>query len=185
MRTGSALAIAVLLVACGGDGGESLGPAPPDLNGSWAFNWTNMNGTIVGLGSFSCNITGVNATLTQVDNTFSGQINGDWSMTCIAGGQTETMTASGGAISNGVISGYRVSFSMATDDASQTGTISGNSMSGQSTWRVDFGAPYGVVVVRGNWGAVRTQATAAAAAQLPAARAGRLTGSMAAAITGS
>jgi hypothetical protein len=38
-----------------------------------------------------------------------------------------------------VISGYRVSFSMATDDASQTGTISGNSMSGQSTWRVDFG----------------------------------------------
>jgi hypothetical protein len=55
-----------------------------------------MNGTIVGLGSFSCNITGVNATLTQVDNTFSGQINGDWSMTCLAGGQTETMTASGG-----------------------------------------------------------------------------------------
>ena len=144
-----------------------------------------MNGTIVGLGSFSCNITGVNATLTQVDNTFSGQINGDWSMTCIAGGQTETMTATGGVISNGVISGYRVSFSMATDDASQTGTISGNSMSGQATWRVDFGAPYGIVVVRGNWGAVRTQATTAAGLQLPAAKAGRLAGTMAAAITGS
>jgi len=58
-------------------------------------------------------------------------------------------------------------------------------MSGQATWRVDFGAPYGIVVVRGNWGAVRTQAAAAAAAQLPAAKAGRLTGTMAPAITGS
>jgi hypothetical protein len=178
MRIRSALAIAVLLAGCGGDGGESLGPAPPDLNGNWTFNWANMNGTIAELGSFSCSITGVNATLTQVENTFTGQINGDWLMTCMAAGQSESETLTGGVITHGLISGNRVSFSMATDEASQTGTISGNSMSGEATWRVNFGTPYGVVVVRGHWGAVRNQATAAAAEPLPATKGTALTAAM-------
>jgi hypothetical protein len=183
MRIGSALAIAVLLVGCGGDGGESLGPAPPDLDGHWTFNWTNMSGTVIGVGTFACNVNGVNATLTQVDNTFSGQTSGGL-LTCLAGGETASENLGDGVITNGIISGNRVSFYLATEDASQTGSISGNSMSGQATWRTDFGAPYGIVVMRGNWGAVRTQATAIAVPQAKVSGSSNLTAAVVRLVTG-
>jgi hypothetical protein len=33
--------------------------------------------------------------------------------------------------------------------------VNGNSMSGNSTWQLNLGSPYGVVVLNGSWGAIR------------------------------
>jgi myosin-crossreactive antigen len=145
-----------LLVLAGCGGSDSTGPTPPaNVGGTWRFNWTNMAGTVGNLGSISCQATGVNATLSQSGVTFTGTIIGEYLVACTAGGQTASDVVSGGVITNGIVNGNQVSFNLATADASQTGTVSGNSMSGSATWRLDLGSPYGVVTLRGSWGGSR------------------------------
>jgi hypothetical protein len=62
-----------------------------------------------------------------------------------------------------MVNGSQVTFNLATSDAAQTGTVSGNSMSGTAHWRLDLGSPYGVVTLDGNWGSVRTASTTSVA----------------------
>lgn len=97
------VAVLLALAACGGDdssgGLVQPGPSQPaNVAGNWTFNWTNMAGTHPSVGSFACNVNGVHATLTQTNATFSGTINGDWSISCSGGGQTVSDTFTGGLL---------------------------------------------------------------------------------------
>jgi hypothetical protein len=114
-----------------------------------------MAGNVSGFGTFSCNVSGVNVALNQTGTTFTGNVVGDWVITCLAGGQSASQTFTGGVLSNGAINGNAISFSLATADAQNNGTVNGNSMSGNSTWQLNLGSPYGVVVLNGSWGAIR------------------------------
>ncbi len=157
-----AVGVALLMAAgCDGGGGESLGPPPnADVGGDWILSWTNMRGTVSGV-SVSCNATGLHATITQTGTSLTGQIIGTWTFTCIAGGQSESVTASGGTISSGTVTGNHIHFHLATEDANQDGTVQGNTMSGTATWSADIGQPYGVVTLTGQWSGVRTSSTTA------------------------
>ena len=153
---GAALLIAV---GCGG-GGESLGPAPnADIGGDWVLNWTNMSGTVSGAGTISCDLSGFHATINQTGTSFTGQGFGTWTLSCLGGGQSGSEMGSGGVISSGTVTGNHVHFHLATEDASQDGTVEGNSMSGTSTWRLDLGSPYGVLILKGQWAGVRSTDT--------------------------
>ena len=139
------IALATLAVACG----DSTGPSA-DLTGAWGFSASNLSG-----GGVSCNVSGVTLTLTQSNGSFSGSYSSG-TLACTGPGGSFSDTFSGGIVVNGSISSTgAVTFNLDTSDFQLTGTVSGNSMSGTATIRVDFGAPTGVVTLSGNWGASR------------------------------
>ncbi len=97
-------------------------------------------------------ITNLGLNITQAGTTFTGTYSGG-SMICTALGQSVTLGPFQGTVVNGAINGTSVSFDLDTQDWRNTGTISGSSMSGQVTVRLDFGA--GPVTLSGNWSAAR------------------------------
>jgi hypothetical protein len=58
-----------------------------------------------------------------------------------------------GPIVSGSVSGNRVHFHFDTEDLDQQGTVSGNRMSGNCSWR---GEVNGYVMLTGKWSAVRS-----------------------------
>jgi autotransporter translocation and assembly factor TamB len=142
-----AVFVLVLLsvASCGGDGPTAVDPST--LNGTWSASFTNLSG--VGI---SCHSSSVTTTITTSGNTFTGTY-GSGTMTCAAGGQSQSGQFPSGAVVNGTINGNAVAFDLDTPDQHQTGTVSGNSMSGTATWKYNFGAPYGVVTLTGSWSA--------------------------------
>ncbi|HEU4647612.1 MAG TPA: hypothetical protein VFS33_01035 [Gemmatimonadales bacterium] len=141
-------ALTLLLVAgCSGDGPTASDPST--LNGTWSASFTNLGGS-----GISCSTTTVTATLTTSGNTFTGNY-GSGTMTCAAAGQSESAPIPGGVIVNGTINGNAVTFDLDTPDLHQTGTLSGNSMSGTAVWRADLGPPYGVITLTGSWSATK------------------------------
>jgi hypothetical protein len=134
-------------VACGG-GDNPTGPSTPNIAGTWRITWTNMAGN-----GLSCYTSPTPITLTQNGTTFTGTSNASWTLTCMSGAFQDSDTFVGMALSGGTINGNSVSFNMATADASNTGTLSGNTMSGQATWRFSTGTQN--YVLNGNWAATR------------------------------
>ena len=146
-RTLSLAALTLILAGCGGD---STGPSTTaNVGGAWTASITNLSGSGV-----SCFTSAFSVALSQTDNTFTGSY-GAGTITCSGNGQQLSENVPGGVIVNGTVSGDQVAFDLDTQDAHQTGTISGNSMSGTSVWRLDLGAPTGVITLNGNWSAVR------------------------------
>ena len=132
--------------ACGGD--DSTGPSRANVAGSWTLSASNVSGQGV-----SCNLSNTPMTLTQSGDTFTGSY-GPGSLTCFAGGESFSGGANG-TIVNGVVEGNSVQFDLNTQDLHQTGTVSGNSMSGTARWTFDLGAGVGIVVLNGNWSAAK------------------------------
>jgi hypothetical protein len=135
----------IALSACSAD---STGPSVPQVSGQWAYNASNLAG-----GGLSCSISGVRLILTQVRNTFSGSTNGG-NLNCVAGAVTLVHSAiANDVIANGQINGNSVSFDIGTSDLHNTGTLSGNSLSGQLSARINTGSS--ILTLIGNFSAVR------------------------------
>lgn len=143
LRRGIVL-ITLGLVACGGD---STGPgATANVTGTWSGTVSNLSGSGV-----VCQITGATITLSQSGATFTGTYTNAL-ISCTANGQTQSgLTA--GSIVNGKVTGTAVEFDFDTPDAHATGTISGNSMSGSTTFRINTGST--TVNLVGQWSAAR------------------------------
>jgi hypothetical protein len=140
------LAAATAIAACG----DSTAPAA-DVSGSWSLTISNLAG-----GGATCDFTAMTLTLTQTGSTFSGT-HGTGTISCSGGGSSFTDPVGSGPIVNGTVGGSgSVAFDFETSDFHLSGTISGTSMSGTATLKVDAGAPVGVVTLTGNWGASRT-----------------------------
>ena len=143
---GLVIALALTLPACSGD--DLSGPVAPTVDGQWSYSASNISGSGV-----ACDVSNMTMQLAQSGTTFSG-VSAGGILTCRAGGQSESGAFGGDIVANGRIDGNSVSWDLGTSDVHHTGTISGNSMSGQVTIRLDVGG--GDVVLAGNWSAVRT-----------------------------
>lgn len=142
-----AAATAVTLSAC--HGSNATGPAAPSVTGNWTYSASNVSGS-----GLACDISGVAMGLQQSGNTFTGSLTGG-TLSCTASGQTSTQSLGSDVVANGTIVGNTVAFDIGTSDIHDAGTISGNSMSGTVTIRLDLGAPTGVITLSGNFAAVR------------------------------
>jgi hypothetical protein len=149
MRTMRLGLLTMLAFGCGG--GDSTGPnQTANVAGAWTAALSNMSGGGLSCGSSSS----TTITLNQSGTTFSGGYSGG-ELTCTGPGGTLSFFVGNGTVLNGQVNGSSVSFDLDTPDYHHTGTVSGTSMSGSASWRIDFGAPTGVVTLNGNWGAAR------------------------------
>ena len=137
--------------ACSGDAdgaGGMMGPSIPSVAGSWTYNASNLSGSGV-----SCGVSGTSLAFTQSAGTFTGTYNGG-TLSCTGPGGTVTGSVGSGTVANGsVTTAGAVSFDFDTQDWRNTGTVSGNSISGTVVVRIDLGAPSGVVTRSGNFSA--------------------------------
>ena len=151
-RTLLLLLIPVFL-ACGGDddgAGGMMGPSIPSIAGSWTYNASNLSGSGV-----SCGVSGTSLAFTQSAGTFTGTYTGG-TLSCTGPGGTVTGSVGSATVANGsVTTAGAVSFDFDTQDWRNTGTLSGNSISGTATVRLDFGSPTGVITLSGNFSAAR------------------------------
>ena len=153
MRTRVPFAVAYFLtlgslLACSGD--STMGPDGPStaqVGGVWTYAASNVAG-----GGASCTVTNLRLTFVQSGTTFSGSYSGG-TMTCAAEGESATIGPFQGTVVNGTIDGNRVSFDLDTQDWHNSGTLSGSSMSGQVTVRIDLGD--GPITLSGSWSAAR------------------------------
>jgi len=137
------LVAAAFIVACGGD---ATSPAP-NVTGQWSYSATNISGSGV-----TCNISGVSLTLTQSGSTFTGSTAGG-NVSCSGPGGVLDEALGGDVVANGQVTGNAVQFDIGTQDIHNVGTLSGNSMSGTITLRVDTGTT--TIILTGNFSAVR------------------------------
>jgi hypothetical protein len=145
MRNRLAILSLLLVTACASD---ASGPQVTTLSGRWTYNATNVAG-----GGIACDIGNVTMNLNQVGSTFSGTVLGG-TISCRANGITFLNESLGDdVVLNGQTSGNAVSFDIGTTDLHNTGTLSGNSMSGQLSIRINTGTQ--VVVLVGNFAAVQ------------------------------
>lgn len=138
--------VAVLLSACGGDGGS--GPSEPaNIAGSWRFEAHDI--TMPGAAEV-CGMTG-SLVFEQTGETLSGEYTIDRIMcTGPGGGTTEGPFI--GPIVSGSVSGNKVHFHFDTEDLDQHGTVSGDRMTGTCTWSGDGD---GWMTMTGKWSAQR------------------------------
>ena len=150
----------LLLPACGGENGS--GPTQPqhaNIGGTWDFAISNLSATVNGIGiscSFSREIN-----ILQSGTTFSGTADPGL-LSCQAGAATASTLFGSEPIVSGTVNGNNVAFDFSTSDFHHAGTVSGNSMSGNATYRVDLGGTIGVVNMTGSWGASRLSGSASA-----------------------
>ncbi|MEN8376962.1 MAG: hypothetical protein ABFS34_16160, partial [Gemmatimonadota bacterium] len=142
------LAVLVLMAAAAaGCGDDPTGPSTPNVAGAWSYAATNVTAATV-----TCSFTNVSLSLTQSGTTFSGTYSGGL-LSCSAPGASFSEPIGGGPVASGTINGTSVTFDMDSSDWRNTGTISGNSMSGTVNVRVVVeGVP---IVLTGNFSAAR------------------------------
>ena len=137
---------ALLLAACGGD---SNGPSLPTVAGSYSLSQSNVAG-----GGISCNALGTTMTLTQSGATFSGNYSGG-TLTCTGPGGQFSNGIGSGTVANGTVNqNGAVAFDLDTQDWHLAGNLSGSSMSGTVTVRLNLTGS-GVQTLTGNWSAAR------------------------------
>jgi len=136
------------LAACGG-GDSPTEPRTINLSGTWRITYTNMTGS-----GITCGTTAIDYVISQSGTTFSGTSSSTYTITCTDGVNTLSETFVGAIITNGHINGSAIQFDLATSSAHQTGTISGNSMTGTASWTLDLGSS-GTVVLNGQFGGLR------------------------------
>lgn len=157
MRNRASFSIASLLilgslVGCGGDSMGPEGTSLPQVGGSWTYAAPNMTGTLSGGASVTCSFSNVPITISQTGSTFTGSTNGG-SFICSAVGVSDGGTFGSRIVVNGELDGSDVEFDFDGPDWHHTGSINGNSMSGQATAIIETGS--GSVVLRGSWSAAR------------------------------
>jgi hypothetical protein len=76
------------------------------------------------------------------------ELQSTYTLSCTDGITTLTDTLTGAIITNGRITGNAISFDLASSAAHQTGTVSGDTMSGTATWTLDLEAS-GTIILRG------------------------------------
>ncbi len=132
------------LFACGGEQPQTAPPEIPSIAGTWTFNASNLSG-----GGFSCDALAYRLSVNQSGTTFTGSYSGG-TIRCTGDGKTVEAGPLTGTIVNGTVTeSGSVSFDLDTQDFHQTGTVSGDSMSGTATWRFDFSG-----ILSGSWGQV-------------------------------
>ena len=118
-----------------------------NISGQWTYNISNAAGS-----GLSCNLTGITLSLTQTGSTFTGTTTGGL-ISCSGPGGSASDVLGNDVVANGHIDGNAVQFDISTQDIHNTGTLSGNSMSGSVTIRVvSSGVTF---VLNGNFTAVR------------------------------
>lgn len=138
----------LILLACGDNG---TGPSTASVTGTWSGSVSNMSGS-----GISCSSTeATQSTLDQSGTSFSGSYTGG-TVFCSGPGGGTTVPIGSGSVINGTVNGSSVIFDLDTPDSHFAGTMSGNSMSGNAQWRVDLGAPIGVITLSGTWAATRS-----------------------------
>lgn len=147
--------LALVALGCDGDGGTSP-PEVIDIRGTWAYSSLDLTG-----GPITCQMTGIEATLTQDGSSFTGTTQGG-SVTCQSGGETGSQDLDPFAVTGGTVAGTAITFTIESLDQgtvvniTHAGTVSGNTMSGTVTAQFELPAPYGFVVnLTGTWSATR------------------------------
>ena len=103
-----------------------------NLAGRWNYNAQNVAGS-----GRSCNVIGVVVTIDQKGSTFTGNVTGG-SVSCTEGGEVVLeYPLLDDVIANGRINGSTVSFDIGGPEVHHTGSVSGNSLTGQLTIQAD------------------------------------------------
>jgi len=111
---------------------DSTGPKLAAVAGVWAYSTTNVQGS-----GANCSSTGTILTLTQSGATFSGTYAGG-TLTCTTPLGPVVQQIPTGVVANGTVSESAVSFNFDTSDWTNTGSISGNTMTGTLVVHVTF-----------------------------------------------
>jgi hypothetical protein len=144
---GSLASLGVLL-GCGGDG-SGVAPGDTNVTGSWNAVWQSMNGT-----DMSCSADGGRLELNQSTGRFTGTYRVQ-TLTC----NGRSSNPSTGTVLNGTIAGNQVAFDLNDPAFHQSGSLSGDEMSGSATWTLDIDGTSHTVT--GTWRAVRSCGSAA------------------------
>ncbi len=138
------------LTACGGDDGTQP-PENADVSGSWTYTAEGLTSTL----GISCSFTGIQATIAQSGNSFSGTTQGgQWSCQSPFGA-IEATPLDPQTILSGTLDGNNLTFEIDGDlFFSHIGAVSGNSMIGTATATGDVD-PVGALTLVGSWTASR------------------------------
>ena len=152
MRRVLPLLIISLFLACGdgdsgGDGDGMMGPTTPNVAGTWSYSISSLSG-----GGTTCFASGTTMILiNQSEMTFTGTYSGGFFI-C---GFVELFVADGTVRNGSVTSDSVVSFDLGLSAWHNSGTISGDSMSGTVTVPVDLGPPVGRITMSGTFAGIR------------------------------
>ena len=141
MRKFFSLFLTLAAVACS----DSTGPKNANVSGSWTYSVSNLSG-----GGLSCNATGTAVTISQTGTTFTGSYSGG-TLNC---GSVGSVGVGTGTVANGTVTNNAVTFNFDTQDWTNTGTVSGNSLAGTTTVRLVLTGGQ-TVVLTGNFSMVK------------------------------
>jgi hypothetical protein len=132
-----------VLLACSGDGSGVAPSENTNVAGSWNAIWLRMNGD-----GMSCTATGGHLELNQTGARFSGSYSVQ-TLTC----NERSRGVSTGLVVNGSIAGNQVTFDLNDPAFHQSGSLTGDDMSGSATWTLNIDGTSHTVT--GTWSAVR------------------------------
>jgi hypothetical protein len=145
-KTAAASVAVLAIVSCGG--GDVSGPTNANIAGSWTYTMTNLAG-----GGLTCFSSGTTMTFSQSGATFTGTYSGG-TLSCSAPGfGPVSQTIGNGTIATGTVNINSVSFDLDTSDWRNTGTVSGNSISGTVVVRFTSGSTS--VILNGSFAAIK------------------------------
>jgi hypothetical protein len=137
----------VLLVAAAGCGSDSTAPKT-DVTGTWSYSASNL--TVSGV---TCTISSVSMTFAQTGTTFTGTVASGGLLSCTGPAGSDNEVLGSDVIANGVVNGNAVQFDIGTSDFHNTGTLSGNTISGTAAVNVTVNGV--VAVLTGNFSATK------------------------------
>ena len=140
-------------LGCDGDDGTTP-PEVIDIRGTWSYSSVDLVG-----GPITCQMTGITATLTQDGSSFAGTTQGG-TVTCQSGEESGSQDLTPFTVTGGMISGSSLTFTIEDEgqavSITHTGTVSGNTMSGNVTAQFELPPPYSFLVsLTGTWTATR------------------------------
>jgi hypothetical protein len=140
-------AVSILSAGCSSTGPKSVTVDGGAVVGMWSFN-ASLSG-----GGVSCSETNGVMNLVQSGSTFSGTYM-NVLINCVGNGKSFSGGPYGGSVVNGTVNGSTVSFEFDAPGITQTGTISGNTMSGTSVQALNLGS-IGNDTLSGPWTSAR------------------------------
>ena len=154
-RSAGVLAAAAIMFAIVGCG-STTEPQNAQVGGLWSYNTGQLSG-----GNVRCFITNVDLSLNQTGATFTGSANGGNIRCTVAGVTVMDGPLGNQVVVNGTVSGNTLSFDIETPAWSNSGGVSGNSMTGTVRLTIDLGGTTGSVDLTCNWSATRAAAQTA------------------------
>jgi len=134
------------LAALGCSGASSSGPTVANVAGTWSYTADNLaagNGV-------TCDIVNVTMVLDQNGSTFTGTY-ANAELQCLVNGVEQDQGPYNGNVVNGVVNGDQVTFDFDTPAWTNSGAISGSSMSGPASVNVAVGET--TYTLTGTWDA--------------------------------